>query len=174
MFLLWTVFISVFFEPATFLLCIGLLGMILPYVEGKRGFHYFAGMVTVLLITSVWSVFYNGGMDRSDNYYQALEGQWEKAYEQIPEKSVVIFNDIDFRASFYRPDVVEGTVSPAETFEDVKETYYGSKYLCVRREFAEVMLRDGEYEESVAALLKEGMAENTGGEFLVVPLSGSR
>ena len=35
-------------------------------------------------------------------------------------------------------------------------------------------LRDGEYEESVAALLKEGMAENTGGEFLVVPLSGSR
>ncbi len=35
-------------------------------------------------------------------------------------------------------------------------------------------MRDGEYEESVAALLREGMAENTGGEFLVVPLSGSR
>ena len=118
-----------FFEPATFLLCIGLLGMILPYVKGKRGFHYFAGMVTVLLITSVWSVFDHGGMDRSDNYYQALEGQWEKAYEQIPEKSVVIFNDIDFRASFYRPDVVEGMITPEDEFADLLETYYGSDYL---------------------------------------------
>ena len=157
-----------FFEPATFLLCIGLLGMILPYVEGKRGFHYFAGMVTVLLITSVWSVFYNGGMDRSDNYYQALEGQWEKAYEQIPEKSVVIFNDIDFRASFYRPDVVEGMITPEDEFADLLETYYGSDYLCIRAEFAKTMLESGEYKESVESKLREGLGKEM--EFVVIPL----
>ena len=34
-------------------------------------------------------------VNRNNNYYQVLEQQWEKAYERFPEKSVVIFNDID-------------------------------------------------------------------------------
>lgn len=159
-----------FFEPATFLLCIGLLGMLLPYVKGKRGFHYFAGMVTVIMVTAVWSVFENGGMDRNDNYYQALEQQWEKAYEQIPEKSAVIFNDIDFRSSYYRPDVVEGMITPEDEFSDLLETYYGSDYLCIRAEFAEVMLESGEYKESVESKLQEGLAGKEGEEFAVIPL----
>lgn len=157
-----------FFEPATFLLCIGLLGMLIPYLKGKRGFHYFAAMVTVLLVTSVWSVFENGGMDREDNYYQALEGQWDKAYGQIPEKSVVIFNDIDFRSSFYRPDVVEGMITPEDEFSDLLETYYGSDYLCIRTEFVETMLESGEYKESVESKLREGMEEQK--EFVVISL----
>lgn len=159
-----------FFEPATFLLCIGLLGMLLPYVKGKRGFHYFAGMVTVIIVTAVWSIFENGGMDRNDNYYHALEQQWEKAYEQIPEKSVVIFNDIDFRSSYYRPDVVEGMITPENEFNDLLETYYGSDYLCIRAEFAEVMLESGEYKESVESKLQEGLAEKKGEEFLAISL----
>lgn len=159
-----------FFEPATFLLCIGLLGMLLPYVKGKRGFHYFAGMATVIMVTAAWSIFENGGMDRNDNYYQALEQQWEKAYEQIPEKSVVIFNDIDFRSSYYRPDVVEGMITPEDEFSDLLETYYGSDYLCIRAEFAEVMLESGEYKESVESKLQEGLAGKEGEEFVVIPL----
>lgn len=159
-----------FFEPATFLLCIGLLGMLLPYVKGKRGFHYFAGMVTVIMVTAAWSIFENGGMDRNDNYYQALEQQWEKAYEQIPEKSVVIFNDIDFRSSYYRPDVVEGMITPEDEFSDLLKTYYGSDYLCIRAEFAEVMLESGEYKESVESKLLEGLAGKEGEEFVVIPL----
>lgn len=159
-----------FFEPATFLLCIGLLGMLLPYVKGKRGFHYFAGMVTVIMVTAAWSIFENGGMDRSDNYYQALEQQWEKAYEQIPEKSVVIFNDIDFRSSYYRPDVVEGMITPEDEFSDLLEAYYGSDYLCIRAEFAEVMLESGEYKESVESKLQEGLIGKEGEEFVVIPM----
>lgn len=159
-----------FFEPATFLLCVGLLGMLLPYMKGKRGFYYFAGMVTVILVLAAWSVFENGGMDRSDNYYQALEQQWEKAYEQIPEKSVIIFNDIDFRSSYYRPDVVEGVITPEDEFSALLATYYGSDYLCIRVEFAEVMLESGEYKESVAEKLKEGIAGKEGEEFAVISL----
>ena len=128
--------------------------------------------MAALVVLAMASVLENGGLDvREGGYYDELTRQWQESYEEIPEKSVVIFNDIDFRASFYRPDVVEGTVSPAETFEDVKETYYGSEYLCVRREFAEVMLEFGEYEQSVASALEKGLgALAEGKEFVVIEL----
>ena len=157
-----------FFEPASFLLCIGLIGLLLPGIRGKKGLHFLAGAAASLVILAVLAVFENGGMALSDGYYARITGQWDEAYSEIPEKSVVIFNDIDFRASYYRPDVVEGTISPADTFEGLKETYYGSDYLCIRREFAQVMLESGEYDESVARRLAEGMKEKTEGEFLVI------
>lgn len=159
-----------FFEPATFLLCVGILGLFLPYAKGKRGFRYFAGMVTLILVTAVWSVFENGGMNRDDNYYRALEQQWEQAYEEIPDKSVVIFNDIDFRSSYYRPDVVEGMITPEDEFDDLLETYYGSDYLCIRAEFAEAMLESGEYKESVIEKLHENNLSQKGEEFVVISL----
>lgn len=88
-----------FFEPATFLLCMGVIGLLLPYLRGKRAFRYFGGTVTALVILAVVSVWENGGLDDSDSYYEAVTKQWEAAYAEIPEKSVIIFNDIDFRSS---------------------------------------------------------------------------
>ena len=159
-----------FFEPATFLLSIALIGLLLPYLRGKRGFRYFAGMVTLLLLTAAWSIFENGGMDRNDNYYLALEEQWREVYEQIPERSVVIFNDIDFRSSYYRPDVVEGMITPGDEFADLQSTYYGSKYLCIRAEFAAAMLESGEYRDSVVKKLEEGIVEKDAEDFVVISL----
>ena len=159
-----------FFEPATFLLTIALIGLLLPYLRGKRGFRYFAGMVTLLLLTSAWSIFENGGMDRNDNYYLALEEQWRETYEQIPEKSVVIFNDIDFRSSYYRPDVVEGMITPGDEFADLQSTYYGSEQLCIRAEFAAAMLESGEYSGSVVKKLEEGLAGKDAEDFVVISL----
>ena len=159
-----------FFEPATFLLSIALIGLLLPYLRGKRRFCYFAGMVTLLLVTAVWSIFANGGMDRNDNYYLALEAQWEETYKEIPEKSVVIFNDIDFRSSYYRPDVVEGTIRPGDEFADLQQTYYGSEHLCIRAEFAKAMLESGEYHSSVVHRLKEGIEDKEPAEFVVISL----
>ena len=157
-----------FFEPASFLLCLGLMGLLLPYLRGKKGFHFFAGAVSALVILAVASVFENGGLDASQGYYRQLSAQWEQACEEIPERSVVIFNDIDFRASWYRPDVVEGTITPEDTMEGLKETYYGSDYLCIRGEFAQVMLESGEYQESVRGALEKGMDEMAQGEEFVV------
>lgn len=159
-----------FFEPATFLLSIALIGLLLPYLRGKKGFHYFAGIVTLLLATAVWSVFANGGMNRDDNYYLSLEAQWEEAYQGIPEKSVVIFNDIDFRSAYYRPDVVEGTITPGDEFADLQHTYYGSDYLCIRAEFAQAMLESGEYQDSVTRRLQEGIEGKEAAEFAVISL----
>lgn len=159
-----------FFEPASFLLCIAFIGLLLPYLRGKKGFHFFGGAVTVLVAVAVISIFDTGGMDGADAYYLKLARQWDEAYEEIPEKSVIIFNDIDFRSSYYRPDVVEGLISPADTFEVIQKTYYGSEYLCIRREFAETMLEAGEYDESVAGRLANGIEEGEG-EFLVISLT---
>ena len=161
-----------FFEPASFLICIGLMGLLLPFLRGKKGFHFFGGAMAVLVILAVVAVFENDGMDVSkEGYYATLTDQWEEAYEEIPERSVVIFNDIDFRASYYRPDVVEGTIRPEDTFEKIKETYYGSEFLCIRREFAEVMLESEEYEKSVVRELEKGFGMSGKGEdFLVIGL----
>lgn len=159
-----------FFEPATFLLCIALISLLVPYLRGKKGFHYFAGIVTLLMIASVWSIYENGGMEQDDNYYLALEEQWAEAYSQIPEKSVVIFNDIDFRSSYYRPDVVEGMITPEDTFADLKEMYYGSDHLCIRAESAAVMLESGEYQDSVAQKLREGIEGKEQEEYVVISL----
>ena len=161
-----------FFEPGTFLLCIGVIGLLLPYLRGKKAFRYFGGAVTALVLLAVASVWENGGLDQSDSYYEAVTKQWEEAYAEIPERSVIIFNDIDFRSSWYRPDVVDGTITPADTLDSLRETYYGSEYLCIRAEFVETMLESGEYEESVHSWLKEGLDEiEENGEFVVLSLS---
>lgn len=160
-----------FFVPGTFLLCIGVIGLVLPYLKGKTGFGYFAGVVTTIVVVAMLSIFENGGMDSSNSYYKSLEQQWEKAYAEIPERTVVIFNDIDFRSTFYRPDVVEGTITPEDEFEELKETYYGSEYLCIKAEFVQAMLESGEYRESVASELTRGMmSKKEEDEFVVIAL----
>ncbi|MBS7340080.1 MAG: glycosyltransferase family 39 protein [Lachnospiraceae bacterium] len=161
-----------FFEPGTFLLCIGVIGLLLPYLHGKKAFRYFGGAVTALVLLAVVSVWQNGGLDDSDNYYEAVTKQWEEAYTEIPERSVIIFNDIDFRSSWYRSDVVDGTITPADTLDSLRETYYGSEFLCIRAEFVETMLELGEYEESVHNWLEEGLhAIGEKAEFVVLPLN---
>lgn len=147
-----------FFEPATFLLCIGMIGLLLPYVKGKKVFSYFAGATTVIIILSVIAVFENGGMDQNDVYYKAITEQWDEAYEEVPQKSVIIFNDIDYRASWYRPDVVDGTITPLDTLETLRETYYGSEYLCIKAEFVKTMLESKEYEKEVHEWLETGLS----------------
>lgn len=160
-----------FFEPGTFLFCVGCLGLLLPYLRGKRVLSFGAGAVTVLLVLSVWSMYENGELTGSSVYYEAITEQWEQAYREIPEKSVVIFNDIDYRSSWYRPDVVDGTITPEDTPDTIRDTYYGSDYLCIRKSFAEEMLSAGDYESGVQELLKQGLSETSEeSEFVVIGL----
>lgn len=160
-----------FFEPASFLFCLGMTGLLLPYLRGKKGFHYLGGAVTAIVALAVLSVFKNEGMDLGNTYYAGLTKQWDAVYEEIPEKSVIIFNDIDFRSSYYRPDVIDGTIQPDDTLESIQGRYYGSDYLCIRAEFAKTMLAEGEYDESVRQCLNDGLkAFGENNEFIVVPL----
>lgn len=160
-----------FFEPATFLLCIGVIGLLLPDLKSGSKAYFFGGVVSVCVILSIWSVFDRGELLVQQPYYEAVTEQWEQAYAEIPQKSVIIFNDIDYRSSWYRPDVVDGTITPEDTKESVKQTYYGSEYLCIRRAFVEEMLSSGEYNKEIQDWLSQGLKAGTEDEkFVVLPL----
>ncbi|MBO5209013.1 MAG: glycosyltransferase family 39 protein [Lachnospiraceae bacterium] len=160
-----------FFEPATFILSIGLVGLILPYLRDRKGFHYFAAVVTTVMCMAVISLFQNGSMETENSYYSSLTKQWDDAYADIPEKSVVIFSNIDFRASWYRPDVVEGEILPENTYADLQNIYAGSDYMCVRAEDAATMVEEGDYDKSVKDVLQQGLEEKSAdSEYIVINL----
>lgn len=160
-----------FFEPATFLLCIGVIGLLLPDLKSGSKAYFFGGAVSVCVILSIWSVLDRGELSVQQPYYEAVIEQWEQAYAEIPQKSVIIFNDIDYRSSWYRPDVVDGTITPQDTKESVKQTYYGSEYLCIRRTFVEEMLSSGEYNKEIQDWLSQGLRDGTEErKFVVLPL----
>ncbi len=160
-----------FFEPATFLACIGLIGLLLPYLRGRKAFSYFAGAAFAVVLISLLSLTDSGELKEGRAYYSDVRAGWERAYAEIPEKSVVIFSDLDFRSSYYRPDVIGGVIDQASTLDSLKEVYYGSDYLCVKKEFAETMLAEGEYDKSISEMLQNGLAEaEDSGIYIVVPL----
>lgn len=161
-----------FFEPATFLASIGLIGLLLPYLKGKKAFGYFAGAVAAVVVLSAVSVVENSDRGSADSYYESLTQSWDKVYAEIPEKSVVIFSDIDFRSSYYRPDVLEGMIYPEDTYEKLKSTYYGSEYLCIRAEDAKIMLSEGEYDQSIVNMLQSGLeGTDKESEYVVIGLN---
>lgn len=160
-----------FFEPATFILSIGLVGLILPYLRGKKGFGYFTAVVTTVMCMAVVALFQNGSMETENSYYTSLTKQWDAAYAEIPEKSVVIFSNIDFRSSWYRPDVVEGEILPENSYEDLQNIYAGSDYMCVRREDAVTMIAEGDYDKSIKDALQQGLDEKRAeSEYIVINL----
>ena len=157
-----------FFEPATFLLCIGVIGLLLPDLKSGSKAYLFGGAISVCVILAIWSVLDRGELSVQQPYYEAVTEQWEQAYAEIPQKSVIIFNDIDYRSSWYRPDVVDGTITPQDTKESVKQTYYGSEYLCIRRTFVEEMLSSGEYNKEIQDWLSQGLKDGTEDQKFVV------
>lgn len=146
-----------FFEPASFLICLGLFGLLLPYVRGKVGIPAMACMITTFLLLSMGTMLQTDALNGEDAYYHDLCKQWDGIYEEIPEKSVVIFSDLDFRSSYYRPDVIGGEIRPEESFAVICEKYYGSNYVCIKKENVEIMLESGEYEPTMAAKMEEAV-----------------
>jgi len=146
-----------FFEPASFLICLGLIGLLLSYIRGKAGVPALACLVTAFLVLGMATMVQTNALDSDNAYYHDLCKQWDTAYKEIPEKSVVIFSDLDFRSSYYRPDVIGGEIRPENTFEDVCAIYYGSDYLCVKRENIEAMLESGVYEPTMVAKMEEAV-----------------
>lgn len=146
-----------FFEPASFLICLGVFGALLPYVRKKAGMPYLQALIAVFMLLSMATMIQNEELDGEKAYYHELTAQWEKAYEEIPERSVVIFSDLDFRSSYYRPDVIGGELRPEYTFEQIKEMYAGSNYLCIKKEYVHTMLESGEYESTTAAELQKAL-----------------
>ena len=146
-----------FFEPGSFLICLGLFGALLPFVRKKAGMPYLQTVIAVFMVLSMATMIQNEELDGEQAYYHELTAQWDSVYEEIPEKSVVIFSDLDFRSSYYRPDVIGGELRPEHTFEQIKEMYAGSDYLCIKKEYVQTMLESGEYELTTVEKLQEAL-----------------
>lgn len=160
-----------FFEPATFLISFGLFGWMYPKLKGKPGTWYLGIFVTCLLCFACFTRITEKPFAFSDSYYASLQQKWNQDYTEIPEKSVVIFSDLDFRSSFYRPDVVSGDLRPEDTFAILQERFYGSDFMCLRLEDAKVMLETGDYDDTVAKVLQEAVGKTPiENRFVVVSL----
>ena len=153
-----------FFEPATMLLSIGLVGLIFrgERISGIKNYIY--AIVLSLVLIGITETGTEGLMWSGSNYLDVVKSEWDLAYKEIPERSVVIFSDLDFRSEYYRPDVVSGEITTETTVEDLKNTYYGSKYLCIQREYADAMIDSGEYTEEITTLLSEGISNDPSAE----------
>ena len=148
-----------FFEPASFIICLGLITLLLPFIKGKKGTKYFAAFMTAVLVLSTATMLGSQDFKNGTSYYDTLTKEWDEDYKEIPQKSVVIFSDLDFRSAYYRPDVIGGEIRPEDCFADLCEKYSGSDYLCIKREFAETMLESGEYDSTVAEKMESGLKE---------------
>lgn len=181
-----------FWEPATFLLTLGIIGYFISYlketsknknVTHSRNLAVFGAVIGSLIMISGISLISENrknqtASDDSHSYYVNLCDSWNKAYAEIPEQSVIIFSDMDFRSSWYRPDVVEGSIDPNMTMDDIRSTYYGSKYMCIKRTDAETMLDASVYPADVEAAIEKGLQETVSdtalqeaGKYIIIPLN---
>lgn len=147
-----------FWEPASFILGLGIISLILPDIKGKKPLYAFVALVFLGLILNSVQIIQNGELSLDDTYYDLVAASWDEVYDEIPDHSVVIFSDLDYRSVWYRPDVVEGTVTPEDSVAAIKNRYYGSEYICIRRDYADAMLESGEYQSDFNELLLQGLA----------------
>lgn len=161
-----------FFEPASFILTIGLVMLLINCRNMNCMIIKVSGViVSVLVIMGVINYATDGLTMTSRNYYDVAKYEWDNAYKEIPARSVVIFSDLDYRSEYYRPDVVNGEITTADTWDTIKARYYGSRNLIIRREYAESMVECGEYESSVAGALSEGLSSEDSGKYIRIAIN---
>ena len=163
-----------FFEPASFLITIGILMLLTSKVEtGNRVLKTAGVIISLLALIGIVNYATEGLCLTSKNYYDVVKTEWDKAYADIPNKSVVIFSDLDFRSEYYRPDVINGEITGADTWDMVKTRYYGSENLIIQREYAESMVECKEYDKSISQALSDALADGTMSKYICISIRGN-
>jgi hypothetical protein len=160
-----------FFAPATVLLVIGIINLVLEksqHIEGEL--RVLAAVMTLITLVSftdlvaearTWKV--------ENNYYDIATAEWDEEYKEIPQKSTVIWNDINYRSSWYRPDVYGGELFTEDTWESVAERYAPSDYICMKREDAMAVVDSGEYDKSLTDKLSDALgASDVTSKYIVI------
>lgn len=163
-----------FFEPASFLVTIGIIVIIVENFGATNKVIRTIGVVlSALILLGIVSSGTEGLCMTTNNYYDVVKSEWNKAYAEIPNRSVVIFSDLDFRSEYYRPDVVSGEITSADTWNMVKKRYYGSSNLIIQREYAQSMVECGEYESTVSDMLSGALKDESDSKYLCIDLRGN-
>ena len=166
-----------FFEPATFMLTLGLLGLVLSagQMRGTDGEKsnakvLFAILVTVLTLASLVNSAGVIGQDRDKNFYEITTESWDIMYSDISSKGVVIWSDLDYRSTWYRPDVVGGELFAGDSLETLDERYYGSDYLYIRKDYAESIVNEGDYDEGFKTLVAVALDQQSDKRYIEIRL----
>ena len=157
-----------FFAPATFLFTLGLAGLILKDIRSEKILKtvgFFIGAFLIVISCSYASDHISGN---SIAYYDIIKMNWDEDYAEIPQKSVVIFSNLDFRSLYYRPDVIEGLIGPEDTSESLNNKYYGSDHMCILTSDAEVMAESGIYDSEITKEITNAL--KTAGKYCVIDL----
>ena len=159
-----------FFAPATVLFMIGLSGLLLRsgvLTRGVKNMLMLIACVTVLTVLSDEAGRYADTVnDRT--YYEMLTNGWDAAYAEIPAGSVIIWNPMDYRSTWYRPDVYSGQLYQDDTWDDIIKRYYGSGYICMLKSDAKIVVSDGGYDESVVSVLYDAISRSDKDDIYVV------
>ncbi len=179
-----------FFAPATVLLEIGLIGLLLGWIDVRavsdnrvkdpvakpmvceplNVISYILG--AIVAVTLIYGLIDNGrALLRGKNdrtYYDIITEVWDEAYSEIPEKSAILWNPMDFRSSWFRPDVYSGELLPDDTWDSLSKRYYGSDYICMLRSDAEVVVKEGGYDRSIEEKLCDSLNTSSGDNDYVV------
>ena len=165
-----------FFAPATVLFTAGLTGLIIMASEAlsahpKRIYAALAAVTAVMTAACLLNMTESADEWMNErSYYDIATGIWDEAYSEIPYKSVILWNPMDFRSSWYRPDVYSGELYTDDTIDSLKERYYASEHICMLRSDAQTVIADGGYDPGLTDSLKDAvLAAPKDNSFVVIP-----
>ena len=67
---------------------------------------------------------------------------------------------MDYRSTWYRPDVYSGELLGDDTWESLAARYSASSNICIKKEDAKVLIDSGDYDESILGRFKEAIASS--------------
>lgn len=159
-----------FFVPATVLLVMGIIDLVLEKrLLPEQLLGVMAALMSVITMVSLVDMADKAGDWAGQNtYYDIICAEWDEAYKEIPEKSTIIWNDIDYRSSWYRPDVYNGELLPDDTWQSLTDRYSPSEYICMKREDAVAVVDSGGYDDSLVKELEKAINTDRGLKYIVI------
>lgn len=141
-----------FFEPATFLICVGLLEIISERKANEKAAGNLLKGLFVLILAGGCITMCINGFEQGENSYLTNEQKYAELYAAVPEKSAVIIRDdseYNYWLMVYRPDTIQGYMSRCTSVEEVYNYFGQSDYVCIPSELSKEILENDAVDEAL-------------------------
>lgn len=165
-------FSSRFFEPATFIICVGLLEMIVPEIRDKSGYVIIRRFVMLSLACAAITMCMSGFTETENSYNTNVE-EYETLYSEVPEKSTIIIRDdseYDYWLTAFRPDTVQGYATTCTSVEEIYNRFGKSNYVCISVEVANEMLNSESCSDDLKTWIQSELQREGSRKFVVLSL----
>ena len=162
-----------FFEPATFIICVGVLEVVVSKFNMKEGYWYFGGCMLLIIISAGISICMYG-FEEGENSYKANDVKYESAYSEVPKRSVVILRDsseYDYWLLYYRPDIMQYSVTACSSKDEIYNRFGKSDHICIPLDLADEMLDSNVCCDDLKAWIESEIQEENGQKFVVLDIA---